>query len=176
MLVASAPHADREKTGAKSMRNILAATVAIASLGFATAAVGQPGASAEIAAIRAEMAALAARLDRLEQTTVSGGAAPAAAAPAVPAAPQAPRTVDTRVAAADGPNLRFSGDMRYRHEAINEAVESERHRHRIRARFGATADIAENVQVGLTLATGGDDPISANQTLDTGFNRKPIGV
>ena len=80
------------------------------------------------------------------------------------------------MAARGRPDLRFSGDLRYRHESINEAVESERHRHRIRARFGATADIAENVQVGLTLATGGDDPISANQTLDTGFNRKPIGV
>ena len=51
-----------------------------------------------------------------------------------------------------------------------------RQRHRIRARFGVTADVAEDVQVGLTLATGGDDPISANQTLDTGFSRKPIGV
>jgi hypothetical protein len=30
--------------------------------------------------------------------------------------------------------------------------------------------------VGLQLATGGDDPVSANQTLDTGFERKPIGV
>ena len=55
-------------------------------------------------------------------------------------------------------------------------VEAERHRHRIRARFGVTADVADNVRVGLTLATGGDDPVSANQTLDTGFNRKPIGV
>ena len=39
-----------------------------------------------------------------------------------------------------------------------------------------TADVADNVRLGLTLATGGDDPISANQTLDTGFSRKPIGV
>jgi hypothetical protein len=124
------------------------------------------------------MAALAARLDRLEQATLPGGRPPAAApaASAAPASFEAPRALETRVAAADGPNLRFSGDLRYRHESINEEVEHERHRHRIRARFGATADVAENVQVGLTLASGGDDPISANQTLDTGFSRKPIGV
>ena len=29
---------------------------------------------------------------------------------------------------------------------------------------------------GSKLATGGDDPVSANQTLDAGFSRKPIGV
>ena len=101
---------------------------------------------------------------------------PAAAAAAPAAAPEAPRVVEPRVAAAAGPNIRFSGDLRYRHEAINEEGEAERHRQRIRARFGVTADVAENVRVGLTLATGGDDPVSANQTLDTGFSRKPIGV
>jgi hypothetical protein len=66
--------------------------------------------------------------------------------------------------------------MRYRHEVINEELVTDRHRHRIRARFGVTADVADNVAVGLQLATGGDDPVSANQTLDSGFNRKPIGV
>jgi hypothetical protein len=92
------------------------------------------------------------------------------------AAADAPRSVEPRVAAAVGPNVRLSGDLRYRHEAIDEEDEAKRHRQRIRARFGVTADVAENVSVGLTLATGGEDPVSANQTLDTGFNRKPIGV
>ncbi len=156
------------------MRNTLSAATVVAFLAFVDPAAGQPGAGTEIAAIRAEIAALTARLDRLEQSTPQAGATPAPAAPAT--AVQAPRVVEPRVAAAEGPNLRFSGDLRYRHEAINREVEGERHRHRIRARFGATADVAENVQLGLTLATGGDDPVSANQTLDTGFDRKPIGV
>ena len=106
------------------------------------------------------------------------------AAPAAPAASPlpsgtvavAPPATDARVAAAAPPNVRFSGDLRYRHESINEEGQAERQRQRIRARFGVTADIAENVRVGLTLATGGDDPVSANQSLDTGFSRKPIGV
>jgi hypothetical protein len=116
------------------------------------------------------MAALSARLERLEQATGSAEPAPAAAAPATPV------VVEPRVAAAVAPNVRLSGDLRYRHEAINEEGETERQRQRIRARFGVTADVADNVRLGLTLATGADDPISANQTLDTGFSRKPIGV
>jgi hypothetical protein len=114
---------------------------------------------------------LSVRLERLEQTTASAGAASAAA----PTAP-APVVVEPRVAADVAPNVRLSGDLRYRHESIAEEGETDRHRQRIRARVGVTADVADNVRVGLTLATGDDDPVSANQTLDTGFSRKSIGV
>ena len=153
------------------MRIAFGPVVLAGSLAFASAVVAQPNASAEIAAIRAEIAALTARLDRLAQTPAAPGAS---AAPAAPAQVQ-PRPVETRVAALP-PNIRFSGDLRYRHESINEDTVDERHRNRIRARFGVTADIADNVRVGLQLASGTDDPISANQTLDTGFNRKQIGI
>ena len=152
------------------MRNALTAACVAACFTVATTIVAQPNASTEIAAIRAEIAALSARLERLEQTTASAGAAPAAAAPATPV------VVEPRVAAAVAPNVRLSGDLRYRHEAINEEGATERERQRIRARFGVTADVADNVRVGLTLATGNDDPVSANQSLDTGFSRKAIGV
>ena len=81
-----------------------------------------------------------------------------------------------QIPAAEAPALRFSGDLRYRHESINEDTVGERHRARLRARFGVDADVTDDVQVGLVLATGGDDPVSANQTLDGGFSRKSIGV
>jgi hypothetical protein len=155
------------------MRNTVAVGCVAACIAFATPVLAQPGADAEIAAIRAEIAALSARLERLEQTTGSAAPAPAAATAAPAAA--TPVVVEPRVAAV-APNVRLSGDLRYRHESINEEGESDRHRHRIRARVGVTADVADNVRVGLTLATGDDDPISANQTLDTGFSRKSIGV
>jgi len=155
------------------MRNSLAAVVVAVSLGFAAGVGAQPSASTEIAAIRAEIAALSARLERLEEGLPGGAAAVPAA---VPATPTEARVTEPRVAAAVPPNVRFSGDLRYRHEAINEETEEERQRQRIRARFGVTADVADNVRVGLTLSTGGDDPVSGNQTLDTGFARKPIGV
>ena len=155
------------------MRKSLAAGVVAACLTLVMDAAGQPGVSTEIAAIKAEIAALSARLERLEQTTASAGVAPA---PAPAAAAPAPVVVEPRVAAAIAPNVRLSGDLRYRHETIAEEGEPDRHRQRIRARFGVTADVADNVRVGLTLATGADDPVSANQTLDTGFSRKSIGV
>src|SRR5688500_3344111 len=136
------------------MQNSLVAAVVAASLACSTGAAAQPAADAEIAAIRAEIAELIARLERLEQASVPPGGAAAAAAPA--AAPVA----ETRVAAATPPALRFSGDLRYRHEAINEEGEPERNRHRIRARFGVTADVTEKVRLGLQLASGTDDPIS----------------
>lgn len=158
------------------MRNTLAAALIAATLTCAGPSVAQPSASTEIAAIRAEIAALSQRLERLEQA----GGATADAAPALAPAAQAaaaPRVVEEPRLAAVPPNVKFSGDLRYRHEAINEeGAAAERERQRIRARFGVTADVASNVRVGLTLATGNDDPVSANQSLDTGFSRKAIGV
>lgn len=151
------------------MRNSLVAAVVAVSIALSGGAVAQPAANAELAAIRAEIALLMARLERLEQ-------AAAAAAPAAQAAGPAAAPAQARVAPATPTGVRFAGDLRYRHESINEDAVAERHRHRIRARFGVTADIADNVRVGLQLASGTDDPISANQTLDTGFNRKQIGI
>ncbi|HLF11316.1 MAG TPA: putative porin [Gammaproteobacteria bacterium] len=124
----------------------------------------QAPAASEIAAIRAEIGRLAERLERLEQ-------APAGALDAPPPA----LAVEQSVAPAE-PALRFSGDLRYRHEAINEEGVGERQRQRIRARFGVTADVTEDLRVGLVLATGDDDPVSGNQTLDGGFDRKTFGV
>ncbi|HUQ51728.1 MAG TPA: putative porin [Gammaproteobacteria bacterium] len=153
------------------MPNSLVAAVVAASFALCTGAAAQPAASAEIAAIRAEMAGLMARLERLERGNAAAATSAAAAATPAAAAP-----ADARVAATVPPNIRFAGDMRYRHEAINEDGVAERERQRIRARFGVTADIAKNVRVGLQLASGTDDPVSANQTLDTGFNRKQFGI
>ncbi|HEX7236853.1 MAG TPA: putative porin [Gammaproteobacteria bacterium] len=154
------------------MRNTLAAAFVATSFACATPVGAQPSAGTEIAAIRAELAALSARLERLEQ---AGGAVAVAAPAPAPAAATA-LVVEEPRAAAVPPNVQFSGDLRYRHEAINEEGSTERERQRIRARFGVAADVAQNVRVGLTLATGNDDPVSANQSLDTGFSRKAIGV
>lgn len=143
-------------------------------LGFlygSSAAWAQGPATSEIAAIRAEISQLSARLERLEQGQVA--AAPAAS----PAPTESPApAVEQNVAAAQHSAVRFSGDLRYRHDAINEEGVAERQRQRLRARFGVTADVTQDIRVGLTLATGGDDPVSGNQTLDGGFSRKALGV
>jgi hypothetical protein len=123
--------------------------------------------SVEIAALRNEIELLMQRLERLEQAQTG---APVAAPPG-----SSPVAV-TQNLAPDGPALRFSGDLRYRHETINEEGGTERNRQRIRGRFGVTADVNDAVRVGLVLATGGDDPVSANESLDGGFSRKTFGV
>ena len=68
----------------------------------------------------------------------------------------------------------FKGDIRLRYEGIDVDGEEERHRGRFRARLGLTADVNENVKAVVQLATGGDNPVSTNQTFDGGFSRKDI--
>jgi len=81
--------------------------------------------------------------------------------------------------------LRFNGDFRARYDGIYSDIPGvvERHRARFRLRFGATALLSDDFEVGLRLAsaanTGGDtggDPISTNETLGNNGNRKAIGI
>lgn len=98
-------------------------------------------------ALRAEVEALRARLDAMDESAESES------------------------------RLDFSGDLRYRHESISDdAATTDRHRHRIRARFNLEAELSDDVSVGMTLATGASNPVSANQTLGGGFSRKDFGV
>lgn len=69
----------------------------------------------------------------------------------------------------------WKGDFRYRYEDIDDdSKESDRQRHRVRARAALIAKPVEHVEVGLGLATGGDDPVSTNQTLGGGGSTKDI--
>ncbi len=70
----------------------------------------------------------------------------------------------------------FSGDFRYRWESIDQEGSDSRQRHRIQARPTITARVNDTVRAGFGLATGGDNPVSANQTLGDGSSRKAIGV
>jgi hypothetical protein len=72
--------------------------------------------------------------------------------------------------------MTVKGDLRYRHEMIDTEDNDARHRHRLRARFGVFAEVSDYTKVGIQLATGSDDPVSTNQTLDNAFSTKNIGV
>lgn len=72
--------------------------------------------------------------------------------------------------------IKLSGDFRYRHEGINAEGTPYRSRERLRARAALDAAVTDNIKVGFGLSTGGDDPVSGNQTLDGGFSRKSIGL
>ena len=72
--------------------------------------------------------------------------------------------------------VKIKGDVRLRHETIDEDGEEERRRMRFRARFGLSAKVTDDVKFVFQLATGGDNPVSTNQSFDSGFSTKDIGV
>ena len=68
----------------------------------------------------------------------------------------------------------LDGDFRYRYEMIDAEGSSTRRRNRIRARTNIRADVRDDLEVGFGLATGGDDPVSTNQTLGGGGSSKGV--
>ena len=74
-------------------------------------------------------------------------------------------------------SVKVDGDLRYRHEYIDDdAKDDARTRHRIRARIGITAKLDDELSLGFRLASGSDDPVSTNQTLDGSFSTKNINL
>ena len=69
---------------------------------------------------------------------------------------------------------RLDGDFRYRYERIDVEGDSTRTRNRIRARTNITSEVTDNIDIGFGLATGGDDPVSTNQTLGEGGSSKGV--
>jgi hypothetical protein len=157
--------------------------------------------SGEIQALREQIRLLSERLDQLEQQSQTASdpsqqASPvqetttpsvAAASPAQSAAADEDlnrrinQAVDAKVSermanASWAERLRWSGDFRYRYENVSIENQDDRSRNRIRARARLTADVSDSIQVGLGLATGGDDPVSTNQTLGGGGSSKPISL
>lgn len=72
--------------------------------------------------------------------------------------------------------VKISGDLRYRHELIDSDGSEHRNRHRIRARVGIKAKLTDEIDLGFQLASGSDDPVSTNATLDGGFSSKSVWI
>lgn len=70
----------------------------------------------------------------------------------------------------------FSSDFRYRYERIDQEDKDPYDRHRVRVRVGMKSAINDDVTLGLRLASGSNDPVSTNQTLDGGFTSKAIWI
>lgn len=74
--------------------------------------------------------------------------------------------------------VKISGDIRYRHESIDEQSGGDWKqgvsRHRIRARLGIDGKVNDDVDLGLRLASGSADPVSTNQDLGDSFSSKTI--
>ena len=169
----------------------------ILSLFFlATPLVAAEATESELELLREQVRLLTARLDKLEQA--AGSQAAPAASPAQAATTELAATpaaagddealdrkieeaVDARVAekmaaVSWAERMRWSGDFRYRYENIAAEGKDDRNRNRIRARAYLSADVSDTMVVGLGLATGGEDPVSTNQTLGGGGSSKPLSV
>ena len=132
----------------------------------------------ELDELRQQLAAVSARLEQLAAENAELRAAQEKTTVAI-------AEVDADVAALDlrdggiakdaWPNrIKFDGDFRYRHEEIDAEGSSQRSRNRVRARTNIKAKVADNTEIGFGLATGGDDPVSTNQTLGGGGSSKGV--
>ena len=71
--------------------------------------------------------------------------------------------------------IKLYGDFRYRYEYIDDdAKSSDQNRNRIRARIGLEGKVNDEMTYNVRLASGSEDPVSTNQTLDGGFQSKEI--
>lgn len=73
--------------------------------------------------------------------------------------------------------IKLKGDFRYRYENIDDDTkDDDRDRQRIRARIEANSQVTDTWKVGFGLASGGEDPVSTNQTLGDGGSTKGINL
>ena len=126
----------------------------------------------EIRELRAQIAALSDRLAELEARAGVEEMPAEAPAPAEP--PPAPAMVARGDHWTD--RISLAGDGRSRWETRALEGSDSRNRHRIRARPAIVAEVNDTVRAGFGLATGGDSPVSANQTLGGGGTSKPISL
>jgi len=131
----------------------------------------------DFAALRADLVALTQRLDALaaENAQLKEQAGQTAAV----AQATSEKLVAVEEASAGtswSDRISIDGDFRYRYENVDVEGSDERNRSRIRARINTRAQLPGKVEVGFGLATGGDDPVSANQTLGSGGSSKNISL
>jgi len=139
----------------------VATLVGLFATSAAFAALPAAAANPEIEALKAELARLAQRISELE-----AGSQPALA----------PKPVEKQEMAKSSPAVKVKGDFRYRYEFIDEQNSATRNRNRMRARVGVSGKVNDAVTAVVQLASGGDDPVSTNQTLDDSFSTKDLGI
>jgi len=75
--------------------------------------------------------------------------------------------------------MKWFGDLRVRIDFTDNEDQSsqvDRWRYRFRLRFGLETKFTDWAQLGLRLASGGEDPVGTNQTLQDTFSHKPISI
>jgi len=75
--------------------------------------------------------------------------------------------------------MKWSSDFRLRYEFIDNADQSnknDRTRFRFRLRLGFETKFHDWAKIGVRLASGGDDPVSTNQSFQDTYSRKSVGI
>ena len=150
--------------------------------------ISQAASDEDLAAMRTQLQALSERLDRLEaenreltitnaelvKTNQDNAVAVAAVSEKTDAVAA---EVNEQAAKTDWTDtIRWKGDFRYRYETFDVEGQPDRDRNRIRARAALIADVTPTIEVGLGLASGGEDPVSSNQTLGGGGSSKGLNL
>jgi hypothetical protein len=148
----------------------------------------QAASDEDFAAMRAQLKALSERLDRLEAENRELAAANAELTKASKEATVSIAAIDEKTDAVVAQveekssktlwseKMYWKGDFRYRYETFDVEGKPDRDRNRIRARAALIADVTPTMQVGLGLASGGEDPVSSNQTLGGGGSTKDLRI
>jgi hypothetical protein len=162
------------------MNKVLVAGTAALTLSLANPLMAQSTATGtDLAGAQAQIEALKQQLERLEATV---DYLKANASAERKDAAQAAVDVGTLKSASD--KFTWSGDFRFRHEIIDQAVDNNsdahaRQRDRVRVRFGVLAKVNDDISFKLqlsTVGTGSDSTRSRNQTLGNDWNSESIGL
>ena len=163
-------------------------TITLCTLLLLSPVAAQASSDEDFAAMRAQIQALTERLDRLEAENRALTAANADMARSNTETAVTIAEVDAKTDAVAAEveeqakksswtdTIRWKGDFRYRYESFDIENKDNRNRNRIRARAALIADVTPTIQVGLGLASGGDDPVSSNQTLGGGGSTKELRI
>ncbi len=121
---------------------------------------------------------LAAVSSRLEELAAENAELRAAQEQSVTTISQVETTVAEMPASSESwsDRVRLEGDFRYRYESIDADGSDTRERSRIRGRTNIKAELTDNTEIGFGVATGGDDPVSTNQTLGGGGSSKGVAL
>tara|TARA_R110000823_G_scaffold130015_19_gene258119 strand:+ start:20691 stop:21962 length:1272 start_codon:yes stop_codon:yes gene_type:complete len=161
------------------MKKLVTALGAAVLLHAVAALSQQATASAEIPAeewerFKAEFAAMADRLSALEAENARLRATAASAIPVEDLNAEVALVKEQNRKSSWTETVRWKGDFRYRVEEIDRQGENSRERNRIRARAALIATPSPTIEVGLGMASGGDNPVSTNQTLGGGGSSKEL--
>ncbi|GAB5449698.1 MAG: putative porin [Halioglobus sp.] len=154
------------------MKKIISIAVSAAALGSVAVEAHVP--EAEWQQFKAEFAAMAERLNQLEAENAKLRDAGSDRVRVEDLNQSIVRLEQQNEASSWTEKVKWKGDFRYRYEDIEEDGKSDRDRNRIRARAALIASPSDTTEVGLGMASGGDDPVSTNQTLGGGGSTKDL--